>query len=153
MSYCIDTSSLMDAWCRWYPLQHFPTLWEHLDKLIQSGNLISSEEVLRELERKEDALCAWAKDRDGLFLPLTDEIQAIVTEIMSQFRTLVDPRTGKSFADPFVIATAHATDSVVVTGESPTGSHERPKIPDVCEYMNIPWIGTVGLIAEEGWTF
>lgn len=143
----------MDAWRRWYPLELFPSLWDKLGELVSGGKLISSEEVLRELERKEDGLFAWASNRSEMFVPLTDDIQALTQDILEGFPKLVDSRTGKSFADPFVIATAQATGTTVVTGEKLEGSVSRPKIPNVCDALGIPWIGTVQLISSEGWRF
>ena len=61
--------------------------------------------------------------------------------------------TGKSFADPWVIATAHTNGCAVVTGENATGNPDRPKIPDVCRGMGIRCIGFVDLIREEQWRF
>lgn len=153
MKYCIDTSALMDAWCRWYPPNLFPSLWEQIDSLIATHDLVSSQEVLRELERKKDDLFQWAKERAEVFLPLSDEVQGAAIAVLEQFRHLVDGRTGKSFADPFVIATAQTTSTILVTGEKPTGSPTRPKIPDVCAHLDIPWISMVEMICEEGWTF
>lgn len=153
MRYCIDTSALMDAWVRWYPVRVFPSLWKNVDSLIEAGDMLSSEEVLHEIERKEDSLYEWARERKAMFLSLSDQIQAAVDKVLAQFRTMVDDRAGKSFADPFVIATAMVTDTVVVTGEKPTGAPARPKIPDVCEHFDIPWMSILKLIEEEGWSF
>jgi hypothetical protein len=149
----VDTSSLLDAWCRWYPRSLFPTLWERIEELASAGKLISSEEVYRELQCKDDALFAWAQQRKGIFLPLSAEIQRVAREILDKFPTLVDSRTGKSFADPFVVATARVTDSAVVTGERPTGSVARPRIPDVCQSYGIPCFGITDVIREERWSF
>jgi len=121
--------------------------------LIQEGRLISSEEVLREIERKEDSLFAWAKEREQMFIPLDDDIQSATQLVLAKFPKLVDSRTGKSFADPFVIATAQVTRTTVVTGERNEGTPKRPKIPNVCSALGIPWMGTVALIEAEEWTF
>ena len=43
--------------------------------------------------------------KNPIFISLTDEVQAGVDKIMAEFPKLVDERTGKSFADPFVVAT------------------------------------------------
>jgi len=154
VKYCVDTSALLDAWRRWYPLEMFPTLWDKMDVLIEAGRLLSSEEVLQELERKEgDTLHEWAKQRHDLFLPLDDEIQHCAVQIMTSHPKLVDERTGKSFADPWVIATAKTNGCIVVTGEISTGSQKRPKIPDVCRAMGIRTIRIVDLIREERWRF
>lgn len=154
MKYCVDTSALIDAWVRWYPQEHFPTLWDKMENLIDNGRLISSEEVLQELERKEgDTLYKWAEKRNHIFLPLDNNIQSCHSSIIAKHPQLVDGRTGKSFADPWVIATAHKNDYIVVTGEKPTGSPDRPKIPDVCRSMRINWISFVELIRQEKWRF
>jgi len=154
VKYCIDTSALMDAWVRWYPPEVFPSLWDAMDALIDDRRLISSEEVLHELERKEgDTLHAWAKEREQVFLPLDDNIQACPSEIMTSHPRLVDERTGKSFADPWVIATAEVNGCGVVTGEKGTGTPDRPKIPDVCQARNILCVGIVELIRKERWHF
>jgi len=133
----------------------FPTLWEKIDALIDDGRLISSEEVLQELERKEgDTLHEWATERKECFLPLGNDIQACAAGIMANYPRLVDERTGKSFADPWVIATAHVNGCVVVTGERPTDSPDkRPKMPDVCQGMKINWMNFVDLIRQEKWSF
>jgi hypothetical protein len=154
VNYCIDTSALMDAWVRWYPKELFPTLWDKVDALVQDGRLISSEEVLHELERKEgDTLHKWAVERSGIFLPLDSRVQAGATRVMASHPRLVDGRTGKSFADPWVIATAQAGNCAVITGERPTGKLDRPKIPDVCRDLGIRCISFVELIRQEGWRF
>jgi hypothetical protein len=68
MSYCIDTSALIDAAIRWYPPDVFPSLWTRVEALIETGRLISSEEVLLELEQKEgDILHEWAKNATFAF--------------------------------------------------------------------------------------
>jgi predicted nucleic acid-binding protein len=154
VKYCIDTSALIDAWVRWYPKEVFQTLWEKVEGLIEADRFISSEEVLQELERKEgDTLFQWAKDRRHVFLPLDGSIQACASQIMATYPRLVDGRTGKSFADPWVVATARTNGCIVVTGEKPTGKPQRPKIPDVCRGMGIRWIGFFDLIREENWRF
>lgn len=153
MKYCIDTSSLMDAWVRWYPPDIFSGVWDRLDALVADGALVSSEEVMREIERKEDSLYLWAKKHQDMFLPLTQGVQETTQQILEQFPTQVDSRPGKSFADPFVVATGLVTGTSVVTGEKATGSASRPKIPDVCAHFGVPCIGLTDLFAAEGWHF
>jgi predicted nucleic acid-binding protein len=154
VTYCIDTSGLIDAWTRWYPPEVFASLWARIDALIETNRLVSSEEVLQELERKEgDALHVWAVERNHCFLPLDEEIQRHAVSIMATHPRLVDGRTGKSFADPWVIATAQSRGCAVVTGEKPTGHPDRPKIPDVCKNMGIRWLSVTDLIRAEQWRF
>jgi hypothetical protein len=153
VKYCIDTSSLLAA-NRSYPRVVFPTVWENLSQLVKEERLVSSEEVLRELKRKEgDVVYQWAAEHKIMFHPLSTDIQTLVTQIMAQFQELVDARSGKSFADPFVVATAKIHQCVVVTEEAATGSPARPKIPDVCKSFGMTCIRLVELIRREGWTF
>ena len=152
MTYCIDTSSLLDYWFRWLKPTFAVTFWELMDGAIRDGVIISTEEVYHELERKDDELFEWVKERKEMFVPLTDDVQAKVDEIMAQFPKLVDERTGKSFADPFVVATAMVSEATVVTGET-HGTPERPKIPVVCEHFGVPCVGSVEFIEKQGWQF
>lgn len=154
MNYCIDTSALLDAWVRWYPVESFPTLWRRVENLIEEDRLISSEEVLQELARKEgDSLHVWAANYSAVFLPLDMAIQQSATSIIASHSRLVDGRTGKSFADPWVIATAQVHGCAVITGEKATGKLERPKIPDVCKDLQIPCMSFTDLIRKERWRF
>jgi hypothetical protein len=64
VKYSIDTSSLLDGWVRYYPPDVFPSFWKHLEGMIGAGELISPDEVLRELAKKEgDTLHSWACPR------------------------------------------------------------------------------------------
>jgi Domain of unknown function (DUF4411) len=138
---------------RSYPLPAFASLWDNLGQLADEGRLISSQEVLRDLEKKEgDVVHNWAKSHESMFLPLTEQVQKLVTEIMATFERLVDARSGKSMSDPFVIATAAVEDCVVVTEEGP-GTDLRPKIPHVCAARKMKCIQLRNLIIDEGWRF
>ena len=73
MEYSIDTSALLDAWVRWYPPDLFPSVWDNLSPKFGSQQIVASDEVFNELERKSDDLYAWAKERSQMFLPLDEE--------------------------------------------------------------------------------
>lgn len=151
--YCFDTSALMDAWNRYYPPDVLPPLWEKLDSFAATGVAICPDEVLKELSKKDDALHMWAKKRPKLFLPLDVQIQAEAAAVLAVFPRLVDTRKNRSIADPFVIGTAKVRKATLVTGERATGTHERPRIPNVCAHFGIPCISMLQLIREQGWVF
>lgn len=154
MRYSVDTSALLDGWRRYYPPDVFPALWERLDGLIGLGHFRATEEVLEELKRKDDEIYAWAAERrESLFVPLDEAIQVEVAAILANHKKLVDTRQNRSAADPFVIALARLESCTVVTGERPTGSSERPNIPDVCGALGVRCIGLLELIRSEGWAF
>lgn len=153
MRYSIDTSSILDGWRRYYPPDVFPKLWEKLDELINKGELKATEEVLAELEKKDDEVHEWAKKRPQLFVPINMEIQQIVSDILENYERLADTRKNRTSADPFVIALAQINNACVVTGEHPTNNIEKPNIPDVCRIMRIHYINFLSLIREQGWVF
>ncbi|MGA2478937.1 MAG: DUF4411 family protein [Spirochaetia bacterium] len=153
MEYSVDTSSILDAWRRYYPPDVFPALWTSMDILIAGGSLRATDEVRVELERKDDEVLAWAAGRDGFFVELDDRIQMAVTNILSQYPKLLDTRSNRSGADPFVIALAQIENSAVVTGERLTNSLLRPNIPDVCRELGIRSMNILELIREQNWHF
>lgn len=153
MRYSIDTSALLDGWNRYYPPDVFPALWQRLGKLIADGDLRASEEVLDELTRKDDLVLAWAREKPDFFMASSEHVQLVVIEILGAHEKLIDTRSGRSGADPFVIAAAEVSGSIVVTGERPTNRLERPNIPDVCRARGVEWVSLLQLIRQQHWTF
>jgi hypothetical protein len=152
VSYCFDTSALLDAWIRWYPVDVFPSFWEKMDALVANGQIVSPDEIFAELEKKEDDLHAWVKSRRKMFCALDASTITQVREILAVYPRLVDTQKGRSQADPFVIAVAKIKGLTVVTGEN-FGTANKPKIPFVCNELGIPSIGIVKFIRENGWNF
>jgi hypothetical protein len=153
LKYSVDTSAFLDCWRRYYPQDVFPQVWEKLDDFVRRGILLPSEEVLRELERKDDGMRDWATERKDMFLLTDDEIQRAVSDILSSHPKLIDERKNRSGADPFVIAVARVRGCSVLTGEKPSGSRKRPNIPDVCSALDVRWLGMVEFFREQGLTF
>jgi hypothetical protein len=153
VKYSIDTSAILDGWVRYYPPDIFPPLWRKLEQLADSGHLRASEEVLRELEKKDDDVHAWARERDRMFVSVDDEIQVAVADLLGRFPRLVNTQRDRSMGDPWVIALAQVHSCIVVTGEQNRGTTDRPRIPDVCDAIGIRSISLLGLIREEKWVF
>ena len=148
MPYCVDASAWLDGWQRHYPLDVFPSLWTRLDEWITAGEILSSEEVYVEIERKADALHAWIKQRKQMLVPLDEAVQTRALELLAEFPRLVDTLRNRSKADPFVIATAMERNAIIVTGEILTGSLAKPRIPDVCRAKNLRCINFLEMIRE-----
>jgi hypothetical protein len=153
LKYSIDTSAFLDGWARYYPPDVFPPVWEKIDKLIDDGILVATEEVLYELEKKDDEMYAWALDREHMFIPIDENIQLALQSMLPQHRQLIDQRKNRSGADPWIIALAIVEKCAVLTGEKPTNSAKRPHIPDVCIAMGVRWINMIQLFREQGWVF
>lgn len=158
--YCVDTSSLI-ALKQDLPADVFPGVWQKIDGLIQSKRLISTREVLREIESGHDELVTWAKTRKRIFLnPDVEELET-VKDILRNFRLLVDAAKQGSHADPFVVAQAKVRNDrssrqllrvkhIVVTQESKTNPN---KIPRVCAHYQIDSVNLLELFRREKWQF
>ena len=153
MIYVLDTSAVIDGRIRYYPPEVFPGLWQRIEDLVVQERLISSEEVLLELEKVEDDAFAWAIDHPAMFLAIDAEIQVAVTNILGRHPRLVNAQKSRSMADPWVIALASIKQGTVVTGEHRSGNLSRPKIPDVCNHEQIPYVDFIGMIRREKWVF
>jgi len=136
--YCLDTGVLIEPWNKHYSPELCPEYWEILDDLAKKGVVFCTFEVRRELEKEDDGLYAWAKEKPHLFREVTDDVNANMKKIMASHPELVDDKKGRSLADPWVIAHAMADKAIVVTTEMPAS--KKIKIPDVCIAYKIPWI-------------
>src|ERR1700756_3606802 len=113
--YSVDSSALIHAWRRVYRPKNFGFVWNGFDSLIENKRLCASVEVYHELEKKDDELFAWCKERkEKLFIEIDDNIQGIVRNILNDHPRLVDTVKGRSGADPFVIALAETTKPPIV---------------------------------------
>lgn len=153
--YSIDSSSLIHGWCRIYRPKNFGLVWKRIDTLIAEGRLRASIEVLHELEKKDDDLFAWGKERkEALFVEIDDACQSEVVRIMGKYERLVDTAKGRSGGDPFVIAlAATGRPPMTVISEEQPGKKSSPKIPDVCLAEGIPCMGLADMIEQEDWQF
>lgn len=152
--YCFDTSAVIDAGDRHYPFDLFPTFWERMDALSKDQRLIAPEMLIQELSAKDDDCLKWVSDRkDTIISPVDEALQQTLSEIMASFPALVNIEKNRSGGDPFFIALAKVRNCTLVTGEVLTGSEKKPRIPDVCQKMNIPFINILGLIRAEKWKF
>lgn len=86
-----------------------------------------------------------------MFRELNDALQIEAAQVLARFPRLVGERKLRTSADPFVIALARVEGLPLVTDEKPTGSANRPNIPDVCAAFGIECLGVLDLIKAEKW--
>lgn len=156
VGYSIDTSALIHAWVRSYPIHNFPSFWNRIDDLIEADRLCASIEVLNEIKKRNDGLFKWANERLSIFIDIEgDDLQIQVAGILHRYPRLVDTRKNRSAADPFVIAVASLDDPplVVVTQEGATNNIKKPNIPDICAEEGLDCISIVDLIVRQDWRF
>jgi Domain of unknown function (DUF4411) len=149
-SYSLDTNSFLTAWNDTYRPGSFPGFWRELEGLISSGRACTSEEVIRELSKKDDGVYQWAKEQELLSVELEEEQIALTKALTKQFPVLAKERLGRMRADGFVIALAQWKDLTVVTAENRRGPE---KIPNLCDGANVTCITLADLIESEGWSF
>jgi hypothetical protein len=151
--YCLDTSALIESWCRLYRPTSFPTFWKRIEEAISDGQIIAPMFVFEELKRKEgDQLFAWAESQMPMFYPLEAELQYAQKIIVNQFPRLISEAKNRSLCDPWVIALAQIKQCPVISEENP-GGNKTPKIPDVCVELKIKSMKVADLIEELGWRF
>jgi hypothetical protein len=152
--YCIDTSALIWAMKRTYPMDIAPAFWAKFSEAVKNGQIISTEAVLDEISKTDDDLYAWAKSQDGLFISISDDVAAQMPVVMKSCPNLIDPKRKRDEADPYVIAQAVVSRAVVVTQENPHGvNNAQINIPDACKILDLKSVNLLGMIRALGWKF
>lgn len=147
--YIIDTSSILSQKSgELYRRNVYRTLWENIELLMRSKEIVVCSEIKDEIEDKEILL--WLRKNKCEILEPDYEIQRLVTKIVNEFPQLLDFAKVKSSGDAFIIATAIKYRIAVITEES---KNTYKKIPKVCKEYNIPCYNLTELSDKEGWTF
>jgi len=153
VTYSLDTSALMQPWNDTYPREVFGTFWDRYHDLVVSGDAVAIDEVLTEIEKRDDDLCKWVKSHPGMFVPAEKDIQLALIKVLAHSERMVGSQKGRNAADPWVVALALARGFTVVTMELSSGNPTKPKIPDVCAALGVRCISVIGLAQEQRWTF
>ncbi|MBI5000853.1 MAG: DUF4411 family protein [Euryarchaeota archaeon] len=150
--YVIDTSALIDLWRVHYAPDVFKSLWSDLGSLVSRHELIAPDEVLAELEAREDQLLEWARDHRQMFKMLDGDQIAVLAEILDEYPPgVADTLSETPIADPFVVALAKAADGKVVSSEKT--DKNKVKIPDVCAKFGVPHRSILEFLREKKWTY
>jgi predicted nucleic acid-binding protein len=137
--YVFDTNIFIYMQRR-FPEDIHESLWRIIEETIDSGIVISSEEVLDEIAKGNDSLIEWAQARKDSFVESYEDIQNIVRDILQKNDKFVLGSKKTNGADPFVIACAIVKSCKVVTEEFKSGSNNPPKIPNICEQYGVKYI-------------
>lgn len=153
MIYSFDTSSLLNGQRDLLPPGTFPTVWQNIEAMIAAGSIRAIDLVRDELTARADDVNDWARRQSRLFVPLTEDVQLAVRDVLVEHQRIIGIGSGRSGADPFVIALARTCGGTVVTEETPSRNLTKPKIPDVCQAMGVRQLNLLGFIQEQGWVF
>lgn len=148
--YSFDTSAFINGRRDLLPPEVFRTVWADIEAAIGTGEVRAVDVVRDELSRRDDEIHRWATEQSGLFLPLDPDVQRATREILARHQRLMGRGGGRNAADPFVIALAMVHGGVAVTQETMSGNLAKPRIPDVCEALGVPWTNLVGFLAHQG---
>jgi hypothetical protein len=151
--YSFDTSAILNGRRDLFMPETFGSVWAAIEGMIATGQVRAVDEVKRELDKKSDEAHAWAKQCKGLFVPLDHDIQKATRTVLAESPRLLGLRSGpRNGADPFVIGLALARQGTVVTQETLSGSDAKPRMPDVCEALGVPWMTLPQFINLQGWS-
>lgn len=151
--YSFDTSAFINTWAVHYRPNSFSGLWKKLEESAHRGLIYATEEVLEEIKRQDDDLLRWCLSHQKIFVPHNDPIQVSAREVLRKYKKLIDSRTNRHGADPFVIALARVMNLTVVTYEGGSGSDNKPNIPYVCKALTVRCVRFADFIEEQGWVF
>ncbi|HVC07143.1 MAG TPA: DUF4411 family protein [Solirubrobacterales bacterium] len=136
--FVFDTSAYLNGWHDHLPPATFSSVWDFIAAEMAAGRIITPREVFTELERKDDEVTQWARERRDQFVEPSEDVQRLAGQIYALF-----PNPGvRDDADPFVIAETQVRGFVVVTyeGRSFDGvPHRRwdKTMPGICRHLNV----------------
>ena len=128
----------------------FGAVWTAVEQMIASGQVRAVDEVRREVLKKDDEAAQWTKAQNGLFVPLTTDVQLATKQVLAEHPRLLGEGGVRNGADAFVIGLALANNGTVVTQEQ-SRNINKPRIPDVCDAMGIKWCTLPGFVDEQDW--
>ena len=76
-----------------------------------------------------------------------------VREVLAAHPRLIGVGSGRSGADPFVIALAMVNVGTIVSEEAESRNLDKPKIPAACRALGVPCRNLMGFVQEQGWVF
>lgn len=163
--YCVDTSALITMQ-RYYPIRMLPDLWKHLEQLFLGGRIVSHDFVYDEIvpadkKTPKDDLADLISKYKNNFKSITKRQAQLALEIVTIFPHLIDPRSKKDQADPWIVAMVvemmeeanmfeQDSDFVIVSTESEKSSN---KIPAVCKHYRVRHMNLFEFFEDNDWQF
>ena len=156
--YCLDANVLIQAWQKYYNPKFCPDYWDILIQLGKQDKIFIPELVYEEITRTEDDLSRWVKASKIPIKKISEPVTICLQKIYAVnpvHKNLVDNISGRSLADPWVIAHSLHENATVVTKEEKITAlnSKRIRIPNVCDNMGVRWINDFQFIDELGIKF
>jgi len=159
--FCFDTSAFVDV--HRHLVRLIPQLYPELDKLFNSGRLISHKIVFQEIttrSKKPDSLTKWILPKEAFFKDISLQQTLLVSEIVQQFPALIHYNKEKDDADPWLIALvleqrstpnlfSNLQDFAIVSNESALIPN---RLPDACKHYSIKHLDLPDFFKANGWS-
>jgi hypothetical protein len=155
LPYWLDANIFIEANNTFFNIEIAPSFWAWLETQLKAGVLRSSSLVYGEVLGKDDMLAKWARIRKGdAYWPEPDaEVQAayrgISDYVDDKYKNSSPAKVGDFLAkaDCWIIAHALAKGGTVVTRELKVDkASQTPKVPNVCEKFDVPFIHTLEML-------
>lgn len=152
--YCLDANVLIQAKNSAYGFDIVPIFWRWLAGEFESGQVVSTRSVYREIVAGEDELAQWVKGRKQFFWDPSKIAQQNYSQIASHVSMSYEPAHVSHFlsgADPWVIACCLTDGLTVVTHEQKAGpGTHKIKIPNICDEFDVKWIDLYTMMRRLG---
>lgn len=152
VKYIFDSGPIIDF--KHYYEDVFVSLWDRFEDLIENGSIISSIEVFRELQQRDDDAAAIANKYKHIFLRPHIEEQKYVREILTNHSELIKFKNiagGAPVADPFIIAQAIVNNATLITTEKfKPNAHN---VPNICKEYGVNFLTLKDFFKQEDWRF
>lgn len=154
MVYLIDACTLIHAHMRYYPLDRVPEFWGWLEFHASDGRVQVPSEIYDELQRKDDDIAAWVRDRRNTVILAEEANGLLLRRVINDGYApdLTDVEVVKIGRDPFLIAYALAdvAGRCIVTAEvsRPRAQRANRQIPDVAMDLGVRAIDPFQFIRE-----
>lgn len=144
--YVLDTNVIATAW-NIYPAEVFPSLWEELSRLCNTGVFVYPKEIYKEISTWYGPQAGWMSSHltSDHILPKTEDTVTCYGKIFNWVAQEREPqyrpsalREFASVADSWALASAKEHNLPILTYEVPTdGGKKKVKIPDVADHFGI----------------
>ena len=159
--FCFDTSAFVDI--NRYLVRLIPQLYPELDKLFNSGRLISHKIAFQEItarSKRPDSLTKWILPKEAFFKDISLRQALLVSEIVQKFPTLIHYNKEKDDADPWLIALvieqrsrpdlfSSLQEFALVSTES---AFIPNRLPEVCKHYSIKHFDLPDFFKANGWS-
>jgi hypothetical protein len=150
--FIIDSNALITPYNAYYSFEIAPSFWTNIEERIISKDIVVLDKVFDEIVAKEDKLNNWLRDIQGLesvdhkSSGIIQNYGQVINHIQScdlYTPVALSIWSQEQAVDPWIVAAALTNHYTVISLEAPiyglnaNQKSDKPKIPNVCEQLNI----------------